>query len=402
MKRLDFFYKAIFMVLLQLSALSHFPKDYEHAREQFLKGAERISKSYPKIIYTNKFSVIGDEGEELFSDFIFLDCRKFAQKSQPLLLLTSGVHGPESFVGSAAQIWFLKNESEKRCKQGVSQVIIHALNPYGFKYMRRFNKNNIDLNRNFPTTLGIYQQVNSAYKNLEDILNPKNEISSLPLRSVCVVTKLAKSLLKGQSPEDIRQASVGGQYDFPEGIYYGGAGPEPVVVWLESILPNILNSHTSVLHYDFHTGLGKKGVLHMMVGAGLTSFGKRMIKKVLKPLSKENFELTTPDEPGFYKIQGDIIDYISLLKKDGKILSLTAEYGTVGLGIFSQLKTLTRLINENQGHHFGYSSDRVKRTVKERLKDVFHPPKSTWLRKVREKNTFILTQLLDGFLSELN
>ncbi len=388
--------------LSSISASPYFPSDYDQARGLFLAAVADIQMALPKKIKSKYFLVNGEEGEKLYTDFLFLDCRRGKSKVQPLLLLTSGVHGPESFVGSAAQIWFLKNQSQKRCVQGVSQVFIHALNPYGFKYMRRFNENNVDLNRNFPTSTEIYHQDNQAYKNLEEVLNPKKELNHLPLQSLTIIAKLAKRLVKGMSVGEIRQASVGGQYNFPKGIYYGGSAPEPVVVWLESILPEILNSHSDVLHYDFHTGLGEKGVLHMMVGPGLTSFGKKVIKKVIQPLAKGNFDLTTPSDSGFYKIQGDIIDFIPQLKKDGRILNLTAEYGTVGLGIFSQLKTLARLINENQGYHFGHSSDRVKRTVKQRLRDIFHPPKKQWLDQVREKNSYILTKVLDDFLAILN
>jgi hypothetical protein len=53
----------------------------------------------------------------------------------------------------------------------VNVVLVHALNPYGFAWLRRVNENNVDLNRNFrdftePLPLS------SAYEAVHDWLVP--------------------------------------------------------------------------------------------------------------------------------------------------------------------------------------------------------------------------------------
>ena len=71
-------------------------------------------------------------------------------KPKSALVLSSGVHGVEGLFGSAVQLAFLERLSAGwRLPQGAAVVLIHAINPFGFAWRRRFNENNVDLNRNF-------------------------------------------------------------------------------------------------------------------------------------------------------------------------------------------------------------------------------------------------------------
>lgn len=381
----------------------YYPVNFNESRARFLKAQESIKLRLKDIVHIDRFEVPEKKGEGLFTDFLYLDCREYGQKHQPLLVMTSGVHGLEAKVGTAAQIWFLENEAVKKCKQGFSQVYFHALNPFGFHHDRRFTVNNVDLNRNFPTNPDMFGRENEAYSAMESILNPKKPVGLLPLRSFSLFKKLVGKLIGGFSSADIRQASVGGQYQYPQGIYFGGVRPEPVVAFVKEKLQKVFSLYEDedVLHYDFHTGLGKKGVLHMIVGPSLSDYGQKKLDEVFKPLSTGRFEMTTANDPGFYQVEGDIIDFVSSLKSDGKIVSFTVEYGTVGLGLFSQLKTLTRLVNENQGYFHGHKNARVKSKVKERVRDVFHPPKEKWLTKVKRTNEYLLTEVLESFMASL-
>jgi hypothetical protein len=68
----------------------------------------------------------------------------------PHLLHLSGVHGVEGHAGSAVQCKWLDGvaRGDVRVPDGVSAVLVHVLNPYGMKHGRRYNENNVDLNRN--------------------------------------------------------------------------------------------------------------------------------------------------------------------------------------------------------------------------------------------------------------
>lgn len=388
----------IFLMLSAQAATSYFPSSYTDSKDQLLKSFNNLKKRYGNKWEQFQLKVPSLVDQDLTIDGAYLDCSDQSVGSSKLLVLTSGVHGPEAFVGAAAQHWYLQGSINSRCEQGLSTLLIHAVNPYGFKYGRRFNEDNIDLNRNFPTTPDLYQTTNDAYEDLEFILNPKKPVGPLVIRSASVFSNLLKELIGGLSVSAIRQASVGGQYEFQKGIYYGGKGPAAQTELLTPLFKKYLNRHDQALHFDFHTGLGEKGVLHLITGPSVTDFGNQTLKSIFEKYSPHYFEITHPSDPGFYEVGGDFVDYLPKFKNNDKILGLTVEYGTVGLGLFAQLKTLTRLINENQGHHHGYRSKRIEKRVKKRLKDLFFPTEKSWRKQIQETNTFLLTKVLEDFI----
>ena len=64
--------------------------------------------------------------------------------------ISSGIHGVEGFFGSAVQLAFLDSLPPNwQPPPGTKFILLHALNPFGFAWRRRFNEENVDLNRNF-------------------------------------------------------------------------------------------------------------------------------------------------------------------------------------------------------------------------------------------------------------
>ena len=63
-----------------------------------------------------------------------------------IFLHISGTHGAEAYAGSAIQIFLLEryaiNLSKNKSYNGPTIIFVHALNPYGMKYGRRFNEDN--------------------------------------------------------------------------------------------------------------------------------------------------------------------------------------------------------------------------------------------------------------------
>ena len=73
-----------------------------------------------------------------------------AAKPTSALVLSSGVHGVEGLFGSAVQLAFLEQLAARWQPPLVRPLFcIHAINPFGFAWQRRFNEDNVDLNRNF-------------------------------------------------------------------------------------------------------------------------------------------------------------------------------------------------------------------------------------------------------------
>ena len=77
-----------------------------------------------------------------------IDVAVLGSDAAPAIVVSSGLHGVEGFLGSAIQLAMLE-ELKADTAKNIRWVFIHAINPFGFAQIRRFNEDNVDLNRNF-------------------------------------------------------------------------------------------------------------------------------------------------------------------------------------------------------------------------------------------------------------
>src|SRR5581483_7138224 len=132
-------------------------------------------------------------------------------------------------------------------------LLIHAVNPYGFAWCRRANEHNVDLNRNaldrFPGP------PNPAYRHLDAWLNPASPPHAPDLFWIYGVAALLRHGFNA-----LQQAIVGGQYEFPRSLFYGGERREASIAIVERIITqDLFRSAERVLAIDLHTGLGRRG-----------------------------------------------------------------------------------------------------------------------------------------------
>jgi predicted deacylase len=119
-----------------------FSSDYMMARERF--RAASLSLGYQHTAYP--IDQVSPTGEELTIDVAIGG----SLTSQRAVVISSGLHGVEGFLGSAIQLALLEKQRLTASFSSANKVVlIHALNPYGFAWRRRWNENNVDLNRNF-------------------------------------------------------------------------------------------------------------------------------------------------------------------------------------------------------------------------------------------------------------
>jgi hypothetical protein len=91
--------------------------------------------------------LLGRDGE-----LLAMDVARFGAADAPaVLILSSGCHGVEGYCGSGVQNALLADAGfhAAAARAGVALLYIHALNPYGFSWLRRTTHENVDLNRNF-------------------------------------------------------------------------------------------------------------------------------------------------------------------------------------------------------------------------------------------------------------
>lgn len=183
-----------------------------------------------------------------------------------LLLTSSGLHGIEGFFGSAMQLQLFPIVQESAATLNNTRVVqIHALNPYGFAALRRFDEQNIDQNRNFLARSEDYQGAPELYAQLNPFLNPTNwPRRELPFRVQAILTIMRFGL------PALRDAIARGQYEYPQGLFYGGDAPCSTYELLKSNLTRWLGNSRDVLHLDFHTGLGTFGEYELYADHPLT------------------------------------------------------------------------------------------------------------------------------------
>lgn len=114
---------------------------------------------------------------------LFVDVAVRSGRSDAIVLHVSGTHGTEGYLGSAVQTAFLRRlrlEPPGAPTEGrPTVVLVHALNAYGMAHFRRWNEDNIDLNRNCLATEAEWNRARqrdpniAGYENITTLLNPQ-------------------------------------------------------------------------------------------------------------------------------------------------------------------------------------------------------------------------------------
>jgi predicted deacylase len=283
----------------------------------------------------------------------------------------------------------------------VSVLIVHSLNPWGFKHNRRGTQNNINLNRNFSLSSKLFRIKNENYlkiKNQLEVREPVTTTFNYPSANLAwqMLTK------KNVNFDSLTEAVGRGQYTSPTGINYGGSDFEQQVKSMISLFKEVTPKFKYIFHIDLHTGLGDNGVLHIMTNDEMNQISKKNLKKIfLEERDSDNYELTNSSTHGFYKIFGDYAAIISLINPEPEkvIIGITAEFGTVGRGLFGKLTTANRLIRENQGHFSGYKSKKVEKAVKKDYLELFNPSNESWKKNVLRKGRYLLKTIIPRFIN---
>lgn len=224
-----------------------FAVDYAQARRKFRAATGAIATALRS--YVNPLP--GPVGEELATDVAWIG----PIAARRVLVLQSGTHGVEGFTGSAAILDFLRAGGAAILPDDVAVLLIHAINPYGFAWLRRVTEENVDLNRNFVDFAAPLPS-NPGHDELADALVPR-EIAG-PVFEAAEAKIAAFRAQHGEKQFQI--ARSGGQYRHPHSMFFGGAGP----TWARRTLEALIDDHDlaarrQVAIIDYHTGLGPFG-----------------------------------------------------------------------------------------------------------------------------------------------
>jgi len=222
----------------------YFSPDYPKSRERFCAAAGSAGAQLSRYVLPERF---GPQGESLSIDV----ARLGPEDATDALVVLSGTHGVEGFAGAGCQVGFLTDRLYEALPASVCALLVHALNPYGFAWLRRVNEDNVDLNRNF---IDFSQPPSSAaYEPLHSWLVPPEWEGDARVRADAALKEyIAKHGMQG-----FQQALTGGQYTCPEGLFYGGTAPTWSARTVEQLLREQLPGGVHrVAVLDLHTGLG--------------------------------------------------------------------------------------------------------------------------------------------------
>lgn len=224
-----------------------FAPDYASARARFLAAAARAGARVD--VFVNDVAT-GPDGGSLSTDVAVLG----PAGATGALLVVSGTHGPEGFVGSAAQVALLDAIAAGAAPPPVRIVLVHAINAYGFAHITRTTEHNVDLNRNF-IDWSAGAPANAAYAELHAALCP----SLWTPEALAAADGARDAWLERKGQDAFMDMTSRGQYTHPDGLNYGGSGPEWANRTLETIVRRHLSGAARIALIDWHTALGERG-----------------------------------------------------------------------------------------------------------------------------------------------
>ncbi|HEX8201237.1 MAG TPA: M14 family metallopeptidase [Isosphaeraceae bacterium] len=358
-----------------MAGASCFSPDYVTARARFRAAAAARGFRLEAL----PIAGTGAQGEELTVEVAATGSERPAR----VVVVSGGLHGVEGFLGSAVQAALLEEGlRDWSPPPGAAVVLLHALNPFGFSWLRRSDAENVDLNRNFLRTGEPYRGSPAKYAELDWLLNPTGPPGPRDLflpRALLAIARHGFATLK--------QAIAGGQYDFPRGLFFGGHGPAALRGLLEARLPRWIGPAERVLHVDFHSGLGPWATHKLLVEHGMDPDRERWLAERFGAGAVER-----GDPNGIsYRARGGLGDWCQAAFPDRHYDLVCAEFGT-----FGGLAMITALRAENQAHHWGDPADPTVRRAKRRLKDAFIPPDRRWRDAVVTQGLALVRRAIDA------
>jgi hypothetical protein len=357
-----------------MSDASAFSPDYTAARARFRSSSLALGCA----LEAHPIAAAGPDGGELTIDV----ARLGADRARKVVIVSSGLHGIEGFLGSAVQAALLEEHlGGWRPADSCALVLVHALNPYGFAWRRRVNEDNVDLNRNFLLPGEAFAGAPPMYAPLDGFFNPKrrpNPLEPFLLRAVGKIARHGMPALKETLPV--------GQYEFPQGLFFGGKAPTQTQKILAEHLPRWIAGAEHVLHIDVHSGQGNWGT-HILAsnhdeGTDRTTW--------MRGVYGDAIEAWDP-RATLYTIRGGLGRWCAARFHDVAYDELTAEFGT-----YHTLRVVQALRDENMAHHHCEAGEPAIARARARLQEVFAPADPAWRETCVEQGVGVVQKAIEA------
>ena len=322
------------------------------------------------------FSYAIDEADGLYIDSFYLPSK--AEKTN-LIVLTTGVHGMEGYIGATMLDVFFR-EIYPTLEDDTGVLVVANVNPYGMKYFRRYNENNVDLNRNFILDWDSFDLAsNKEYPKVDTFLGPTGKIGNGLWHEVGFYMSLAKTALT-EGADTVSDALLTGQYEYPQGVYYGGNGDEASTVYLKDVFSRCLDSdYENIVHIDLHSGYGPR--YNMVI---FNSVYETMNEA--ESVAAFGYDhVIAYDSESFYATTGDTTDFFYRLAEqkqaEAELYSTCFEFGTIGEEFFDTILSLKYTIDENRNHWYPTDNAVTEQIIHENYMELYYPTETQWREK---------------------
>lgn len=321
-----------------------------------------------------------DPEDDLYIDSFYLPS---AGEKRNLIILTTGVHGVEGYIGATMLDVFFAEIYPALDTEHTGVLVVANVNPYGMKYLRRYNENNVDLNRNFILDWETFDlSSNKEYPKVDTFLGPTGKIGNGLWHEVGFYLSLGKTAVT-DGADTISDALLTGQYEYPQGVYYGGNGDEASTAYLKDVFAQCLDSaYGNIVHIDLHSGYGPR--YNMVIF-------NSVFETMTEAESVEAFgydHVIAHDSEAFYATTGDTTDFFYRLaeQKDTQtsVFSTCFEFGTIGDAFFDTILSLKYTVDENRNHWYPTNNEITARIIHENYMELFYPTETAWREKTVE------------------
>ena len=318
-----------------------------------------------------------DASDDLYIDSFYLPST--GDKTN-LIVLTTGVHGMEGYIGSVMLDVFFEEIYPTLNAETTGVLVVANVNPYGMKYLRRYNENNVDLNRNFILDWDSFDlSSNKEYPKVDTFLQPEGKIGNGLWHEVGFYLSLAKTAVT-DGADTISDALLTGQYEYPQGVYYGGTGDEASTVYLKDVFSRCLDSsYENIVHIDIHSGYGPR--YNMVI---FNSVFETMTEAESQAAFGYDY-IIAHDSESFYATTGDTTDFFYRLAQqkqtEADLFSTCFEFGTIGNAFFDTILSLKYTVDENRNHWYPTTNATTEQIIHENYMELFYPTEAAWREK---------------------
>ena len=351
---------------------------YAEARALFLRSASAAGAE----IHSIQHPLRGPAGEKLYCDAAWLGPRD----AQKVFVTLSATHGVEGFCGSMCQsAWLSEGFSDRSDRAGLAHLAIHALNPYGFAWIRRVNEDNVDLNRNF-VDFSKPLPVNENYRALHAAICPSDwsEATEAAYKAAIAAFKAEKGDLA------YRMAVSGGQYEYPDGIFFGGQAPTWSHRALQSIFATQLAKAKAIGVVDFHSGLGPFGYGEIIEGNAPKDRDTYRMKDWFGDQVTFEEDGTASSAP----MVGTNGTGMRRFAPDAILVKVALEYGT-----HPHPRMRRALRHDNWLHMHGDLNSAEARAIKAEIRECYGPDDPVWREAVWTRAIEVSDMMIAGLKS---